>query len=312
MKSILLVVTLIACVSAQSNSDCRPFEFNPYGRTPPDHGNFGTCAITIPHAGDCAYQCDSDPLHSWTLVGAPYHCNDQVVTGGEQQCIFNDYVQGAQNCTVTPWSPNADTDCNTMCGGGTQTYGRRVITYGELGGEPCPALSITVPCHREWCRDNIVSEGYYHWGPFCAGQAQRTVGYYIHTSQDIDLYVFDEPDFNRYTWDSALSTPQNAYYSPVNAYLTTNFEADSFVVPPGKCYYLVLDNTGVGPTKGNNGEYENVYFEFAIRGVTPADGFSDFSYQLGLYQPAAAVRSSSVSFFGVFLTAIILLILKLE
>jgi len=199
-----------------------------------------------------------------------------------------------------------------MCGGGSETWSRTVISYGEPGGEPCPKLAISVPCNTNWCRDNILSEGYYHWGPFCAGQTARTVDYYIHTSQDIDLYIFDELNFNRYTWDSALSTPTNSYYAPINAYLTTNFEADDFTVPAGKCYYLVLDNTGVGPTKGNNGVYENVYFEFSIGGVTPADGFSDFSYQKGLYQPAAAVRSSSISFFGVFLTAIILLILKLE
>jgi len=311
MKLVVLLVALIVCVSAQSNRDCNAFVF-PNRGVPPDHGNFGTCGSTIPHAGACNFQCDSNPSYQWTLQGNNYTCNDNTISGGPQSCRFENYVFGKQNCTVSSWNSRAETDCSSMCGGGTETWTRRVVSYGEPGGEPCPTLAITVPCGDRWCHDNIVSEGYYHWGPFCAGQAQRKVGYYVRTNRDIDLYIFDQPNFNRYTWDSALSTPQNAYYSPVNAYLTTNFESDSFIVPPGKCYYLVVDHTGVGPTKGNNGVYERVDFDFAITGISPADGFSDFSYQKGLYQPAAAVRSSSISFFGVFLTAIILLILKLE
>jgi hypothetical protein len=245
-------------------------------------------------------------------MGTPYHCDDATITGGPQWCQFDNYVEGKKNCSVTSWNSRAETECTTMCGGGTETWQRNVLSFGEEGGEPCPQLAITLPCNTYWCHDNIVSEGYYHWGPFCAGASARTVSYKIRTNQDIDLYVFDEPDFNRYTWDSALATPQNAYYAPVNAYLTTNFEIDVFVVPPNHCYYLVVDNTGVGPTKGQNGVYTNVYFEYSLGGFTTQDGFSDFSYQKGLYQPAAAVRSSSVSFFGVFLTAIILLILKLD
>jgi len=312
MKSLLLLVTLIVCVSAQSNRDCTAFSFP--NRIPPNHGDFGSCSSTIAHGSSCNFNCDSDSINSWTLVGDPYACDNSVVTGGPQWCRFDDYVSGAQNCTVTSWNSRSETDCSTMCGGGTETWTRRVVSYGEPGGEPCPVLSIAVPCHTEWCNDNIVSEGYYHWGPFCAGASDRTVSFYIRTDQDIDIYVFDQPDFNRYTWDSAMATPQNAYYSPAMAYLTTNFETDSFVVPKTKCYYLVIDNTNVGPTKGNgqNGEFIPVNFNFGIYGATPADGFSDFSYLKGLYQPAAAVRSSSISFFGVFLTVIILLILKLE
>jgi len=310
MKLLLLLVSLV-CVYGQSNSDCKAFTFPNY--IPPNHGNFGTCGNTIPHLGTCNFHCDTEGSFSWTLVGQPYSCNNGVITGGSQSCSFNNYVYGAANCTVSPWYSRAQTDCTFQCGGGTQTWTRTIQSYGEPGGEPCPVLSVTVSCGQTWCQDNIVSQGYYRWGPFCAGSTARTVGYYVYLSQDIDLYVFDEPDFNRYTWDAALSTPQNSYYAPVNAYLTTNFETDTFTVPPGKCYYLVLDNSNVGPTKGNgNGVFTDVWFQYAITGATSADGFSDFSYQSGFYQPAAAVRSSSVSFFGIFLTAIIILILKLE
>jgi len=307
-----LLFALIVCVFSQSSRDCTAFTFPNY--IPPDHGSFGSCGNTIAHGSDCSFSCDSDSLNTWTLVGTPYHCTDGTISGGPQWCVFNNYVPPAQNCTVTGWGSRAETVCNTMCGGGSETWTRRVVSYGDFGGEPCPVLAITVPCHTEWCYDWIYSAGYYHWGPFCAGETTRQISYYMNSNRDIDLYIFDTPDFNRYTWDSTLSTPQNAYYSPVNAYLTTSFEADSFLVPPGKCYYLVIDNTNVGPTKGQNddGSFDDVYFNFAIRGVTPADGFSDFSYQKGLYQPAAAVRSSSISFFGVFFTVIVLLILKLE
>jgi len=304
-------LVLLVIVSAQSNSDCTAFRVP--NQFPPDHGNFGTCGVTIPHASSCSFTCDNDgALHSWTVSGQPFSCDNTVISGGPQSCIYNNYQYGKKNCTVTSWFQSQQTQCNTMCGGGTETWTREVTDYGEPGGEPCPRLAITVPCNTQWCSDNIVSEGYYHWGPFCADQNPRTIGYYVNTNQNIDLYVFDDPDFNRYTWDSALAKPQNTYYAPVNAYLHTNFEHDTFVVPPSKCYHLVLDNTNVGPTQGNNGVFTDVFFNFAIYGGNPNDGFSDFSYQSGFYQPAAAVRTSSVSFFGAFLTAVIVLILKLE
>jgi hypothetical protein len=155
--------------------------------------------------------------------------------------------------------------------------------------------------------------GYYQWGPFCADTTERTISYRIYTRHNnIDLYVFDRPAFQRYTWDAALTKPQNAYYAPVRAHLNTYFEIDSFTVPPGKCYHLVLDNTNVGPTNGNNGVFDQFTFEFTLQGTNSNDGFSDFSYFKGSFQPAAAVRTSSISFFGAFLTAIIVFILKLE
>jgi len=306
----LLLLSFAVYANAQSNQPCQAFSVP--NRFPPDHGNFGTCGSTIPHLGTCSYSCDSDTIDSWSLVGTPYTCNNGQISGGPMKCVFDNYVQGKQNCSVTSWGNVAQTQCNTMCGGGSETWTRQVISYGEPGGEPCPRLAITVPCNTFWCSDNILSEGYYSWGPFCADTTPRTIGYYINTNQNIDIYIFDAPDFARYTWDSALSTPLNTYYQPVNAYLTTNFETDTFTVPVGSCYYLVIDNTNVGPTQGNNGVFTDVFFNFAIRGGTPDDGFSDFGNQLGFYQPAAASRSSSLSFFGIFLTSIIVLILKLE
>jgi len=311
MRLLILLVSFAVYANAQANADCSAMKAQ-NGQFPPDYGDFGSCGVTIPHSSNCTFSCDNNGLDSWTLQGLPYSCDDSQLTGGPMYCSFNNYVPGKKNCSVTSWQNRAQTECNTMCGGGSSTWTRTVLSYGEPGGEPCPRLALIVPCNSQWCNDNIVSSGYYYWGPFCADANPRSIGYYVNTDQNIDLYVFDEPDFERYTWDSALSTPQNTYYSPVDAYLTTNFESDTFIVPPGKCYYLVLDNTAVGPTQGNNGVYTNVFFNFAIRGATYADGFSDFGYQKGLYQPAAAPRGSSVSFFGAFLTSIIVLILKLE
>jgi len=307
----IVVALLAVTANAQSNKDCRAFSVP--GRFPPDHGDFGSCGVTIPHLGSCTYSCDSDQFNTWSVVGTPFSCDNQELSRGPMSCAFNNYVHGKRNCTVSSWNQRAETECNTMCGGGSQTWTRTVESYGEPGGEPCPRLAITVPCNTGWCQDIILDKGYYSWGPFCAGSAPRTVGYVVNTNQDIDLYIFDQSNFMRYTWDAALPTPQNTYYQPVNAYLTTNFESDVFTIPANQCYYLVLDNSDVGPTKGNNGDYSQpVYFNYAIKGANIADGFSDFGYQKGSYQPAAAVRSSSVSFFGAFLTAIIVLILKLE
>jgi len=312
MKLVLLLVSLAVCVYSQSYSDCGAFTFP--NQIPPDHGSFGTCSASIPHGGNCSFTCDSDSLNSWSLQGAPYHCDNGVISGGPQTCKYNNYVPGAQNCVVSSWNSISDTVCSTGCGGGEQSWTRRVLSFGTAGGEPCPTLAISVPCNTGWCSDNILSRGYYHWGPFCADTEARTINYYVYTSENIDLYVFDQPDFDRYTWDAAMVTPQNAYYYPVDAYLTTNFEKDSFTVPAGSCYHLVLDNTAVGPTQGNanTGQYDNIFFFYTIQGGTAYDGFSNFNMQAGTYQPAAAVRSSSVSFFGVFFTAIVLLVLKLE
>jgi len=161
----------------------------------------------------------------------------------------------------------------------------------------------------------MVTQGYYRWGPFCAGSSPRTVNYRFRSDRNIDVYIFDSADFVRYSWDASLIKPLNAYYSPAFAHLNTNFEIDSFTVPANACYYMVLDNTNVGPTKTRDDDQDgvpdtfNVHFSFS--GINGADGFSDFSHQYGVFQPASASQLS-LSFFGAFLTILTILVLKLE
>jgi hypothetical protein len=316
MRAVLVLFAFVVYANAQANRDCASFRWtnpNPSYRYPAEHGDYGNCGgATIPDATSCSIACDNNGVNSWSVVGTPYYCSNTVLSGGPQSCYFNEYEYGKRNCTVSSWPSASSTACTTNCGGGTQTFTRTITSYGEQGGEPCPRLAITVPCGNRFCGGSIDQEGYYHWGPFCASSTPRQISYTVSTSQDIDLYIFDQLDFNRYTWDAALATPQNAYYSPVNAYLTTHFESDSFTVPPGKCYHLVLDNTGVGPTNGNNGIFTNVGVSFALKGTNPTDGFSSYYYQTGFYQPASAVRTSSLSFFAAFLAVIVMLMLKLD
>jgi len=282
----------------------------------PDHGNYGSCSQPLAHTENCTIACDSNGMFDWVPVGQPYQCISGEWHGGPMSCQYVNAIPGKQGCEVSSWTSGSTdaSDCTFSCGGGTRAFTRNVLDYGEPGGEPCPQLSINAPCGSFRCYDLIQSEGYYHWGPFCAGATQRRIEYYINTDRDMDLYIFDAPDFARYTWDSALSTPQNAYYSPVNAYLKTNFEHDTFTVPPNKCYHLVVDNTNVGPTKGqgDQGQFVETNVFFYLKGMSSADGFSNYYTQQGFYQPATAVQSASVSFFGVFLTAIVVLVLKLE
>jgi len=225
-------------------------------------------------------------------------------------------VYGAKNCTVPAWNfyLNTWSDCTTQCGG-TQTITRTVSSYGEAGGEPCPALSWNRRCGNNYCAATMVIQGYYYWGPFCSGATTRTVNYRFRSDRDIDLYVFDAPDFIRYSWDASLIKPLNAYYQPAFAHLNTNFEIDTFTVPANKCYYMVLDNTNVGATKTRDDDQDgvpdtfNVYFSF--QGINTNDGFTDFSQQYGVFQPASASQLS-MSFFGAFLTVLTVLVLKLE
>jgi len=282
---------------------------------PPNFGDYGTCkqGIRLASGDSCSITCNNDGLHTWLVDGDPYTCTNGVPGGGPQKCVFQGYVQGKKNCSVSAWS--SDTGCSFGCGDATTTRSRTIMTYGEQGGVPCPALSWTNPCTpqqgQQDCHSDMYSAGYYHWGPFCAGATDRTISYWFNTQgNEIDFYLFDQSNFNRYTWDAALTTPQNAYYYPVFAYLKTDYESSSFIVPAGKCYKVVIDNTNVGPAKGNNGQFNEFTFYYQFRGVTTLDGFSDYSMLEGYYQPASAFRAS-ISFFGVIVTAVLVLLLKL-
>jgi len=198
-----------------------------------------------------------------------------------------------------------------MCGTASNTQSRSIGSFGGVGGVPCPALSFSYTCPQQYCYTQTNQAGYYKWGPFCAGTTARTISYMYNTQgNNIDSYVFDVTNFNRYTWDAALSTPQNAYYYPITAYLNNDYQVSSFTVPPNSCYMFVLDNTNVGPAQPANTNMPfNTFYQFS--GITTNDGFSDYSYQAGYWQPASAFRAS-VSFFGAFVTIVMVIFLKLE
>jgi len=276
---------------------------------PPDWGDWGACGPDAADGASCSITCDNNgPGYVWNIAGPPYVCSDGKWTGGPQSCQFADYQYGKKNCTFPLWSQFqfTQTQCTSNCGG-TQTNTRSVYSLGEPGGVPCPALSWTSYCGSLYCTAEMVTGGYYYWGPFCSANAPRTINYRILTDQNIDLYVFDQPDYTRYTWDSDLATPLNTYYYPEYAHLATNYEVDSFTVPAGNCYMLVLDNTNVGPTQVNTQPF-NVHFSFS--GINTADGFTDYQNQYGVFQPSSVSRSASVSFFAVFLAMIVVVVLQ--
>jgi len=285
---------------------------------PPDHGDWGACGPDQDDGGSCTITCDNlGPGYVWNVAGPAYTCNNGNWGGGPQSCQYASYQYGKKNCSVPAWNyyMNTYSPCTTQCGG-TQTITRSVYSYGEAGGEPCPALSWNQRCGNNYCQDTMLTQGYYRWGPFCAdATSSRTVHYRVQTDENIDLYVFDSADFVRYTWDASLITPLNAYYQPAYAHLSTNYQIDTFTVPAGQCYYMVLDNTNVGPTKtqaNQNPPYPDTFnIRYSFQGINSADGFSDFNYQYGVFQAGSATQLS-LSFFGAFLTVLTVVVLKLE
>jgi len=199
-----------------------------------------------------------------------------------------------------------------MCGG-SQTITRSPFSFGEAGGEPCPDLTWNRYCGNNYCTMSMETQGYIHWGPFCAQSTPRTINYRFQSDRDIDLYVFDAGDYTRYTWDASLIKPLNAYYSPAFAHLNTNFEIDSFTVPANTCYFFVLDNTNVGATKTRDDDQDGVPDTFNIRysfaNVNSEDGFTDFSYQAGQFQ-AGSASTLSAGFFGAVLIVVTALLLN--
>jgi len=282
---------------------------------PPDFGGYGSCGPDLNDGASCSITCDN--LGSgfvWNVAGADYTCNNGVWGGGPQSCQFADYVPGKKNCTYPNfyYYLNTVSACSSQCGG-TQTITRSPYAFGEAGGEPCPALSWNRFCGNNYCTMSMDTQGYIHWGPFCAQDTARTINYRFQGDRNIDLYVFDAADYTRYTWDASLVTPLNAYYSPAYAHLNTNFEIDSFTVPPNQCYFFVLDDTNVGPTAtrddDNNGVPDQFYVRYSFSNVNAEDGFTDFSYQAGQFQ-AGLASSLSASFFGAVLIVVMALLLN--
>jgi len=320
MKTVLLVALFsVGYVFAQVGQGCGGLNdpnTQGYPFPPPDYGSWGACGQDQVDGGSCNIACDDNgPGFVWTIAGPAYTCTNGVWGGGPQSCQYANYVSGKKNCTVPPWYwyQNTYSGCTSNCGG-TQTQTRTPYSLGESGGEPCPSLTWIYNCGQMYCTDTILTQGYYKWGPFCADStSSRTVNYRFITDEAIDMYVFDQADYTRYTWDASIINPLNAYYSPAYAHLNTQYQVDSFTVPAGQCYYMVLDDTNVGPTKTQQNQVPgipdtfNVHFSFS--GINTADGFSDFQNQLGVFQPASASKIS-LTLLSAFLVAFTLFLVN--
>jgi len=301
---------LAVATYAQTSRSCTVFNLN---EPPPDYATYGSCKSgqnTLSSGASCSISCYNDgPSSMWRVAGAPYTCTDGVLSGGPQFCVYENYQSGASNCSVSSWS--SITPCTFGCGQASATLSRSINSYGSVGGVPCPALSFSFPCQNGDCNTMTYEAGYWKWGPFCAGTNARTINFMYNTfGNNIDMYLFDSANFNRYTWDAALTTPQNSYYYPVEAYLNNYYQSSSFVVPAGQCYTFVLDNTNVGPGKPANTNMP-FFMVWQFSGTTSNDGFVNYNMQEGYFQPASAFRAS-VSFFGAFVTLVLVIFLKLE
>ena len=59
--------------------------------------------------------------------------------------------QLAIDCTVSSWAPW--TECSKLCGGGTQSRTRNVMTQAQRGGLGCPSVSESRGCNTEGCTE---------------------------------------------------------------------------------------------------------------------------------------------------------------
>jgi hypothetical protein len=76
-------------------------------------------------------------------------------------------IEKPRDCVMTKWQPTKDkndTGCTAQCGGGVQTYTRRVLLTNSKDGVPCPIItSKTVPCNTQVCPINCMLGRWSGW-----------------------------------------------------------------------------------------------------------------------------------------------------
>jgi len=224
---------------------------------------------------ECSQLCDS---------GVTFRsCNNPTPSGGGAYCtgINFDYcnTQPCVNCTVsdlTWYSP-----CTVPCGGGTTWRARYIIQQPGPGGTPCPQLNFTYPCNTDFCMEELGGYGFYFWGPFMGpGPLKYNIWAW---DANVDVFVFDQPNFLQYQFDVQRPTPFNTGYSPLRAMLNVDNAADTVPLDTTSQYYLVVDHTWVGAASGttnNNGQQVFLpnRFTYLISGVDYGTGQNTAPY----------------------------------
>jgi len=201
--------------------------------------------------------------------------------------------QPCVNCTVSYFGGYST--CTKPCGSGLRWRARYIITAPEPGGTPCPQLNYTSECNTYMCYETITGKGFWYYGPFRGpGPLTYTI---TRIDTEIDVFLFDQENFNMYQFDVQLEKPLQTGYVPVRAALDieTVKQEGPITLDPNTDYYLVIDHTKIGAAAGStdgngNQVFLNNRFYYSISGVEVGVG----AQSIPVISGATAVVSSSL------------------
>jgi hypothetical protein len=137
--------------------------------------------------------------------------------------------------------------------------------------------------------ETIAHEGYFFWGPF-KGPGPLVYNIVAIDTQ-LDVFVFDQPNFFQYQYDAARVTPFQTGYAPVRSMLNILNAQDTVPLDTTSSYYLVVDHTLIGGAQGTNQNGVQVFlpdrFTWDISGVDYGTPFNT--------APVVSAASSTMS-----------------
>jgi hypothetical protein len=111
----------------------------------------------------------------------------------------------------------------------------------------------------------MEGRGYYAWGPITSTEAWSVRVQIATDGNDVDVFVFNQENYEFYVEDEYRQPPFNYGYVPVRSQLNVDNSDMTAALLANENYYIVIDHTEIGAANGNgDGTYNAFSFQYKI------------------------------------------------
>jgi len=147
--------------------------------------------------------------------------------------------------------------------------------------------------------ETLQQYGYYYWGPFTGpGPISYTIS---RIDNPVDVFLFDEPNFQQYQFDAQRPKPYQTNYVPIRAseYIDTVKSEGPIALASTTNYYLVVDGTYIGDASGTtNNAGQTIFppnrFYYEITGLDPGQPVASGYTMVSAASPVASLSTIAV------------------